>query len=137
MKTFISTYRKLALILLIPAAILFSSFDTVVGPLVNFDKITHDFGTFKQGQVVETTFTFKNTGDRDLVITQVEVPCGCTIPNYTADPIAAGETGEIKVRFNSLERPGEFRKTVKVNTNCGRPDEVPLLMIKGYAEPMR
>lgn len=137
MRTISKPFQKLILALLLPAALLFSSYDTVLGPLCNFDKLTHDFGSFKEGQVVETTFTLKNTGDKDLIITSVEQPCGCTIPSWTQEPIPVGSSGQIKVRYNSADRPGPFRKTLRVYTNCGRPDEVPLLMIKGTAQPKK
>ena len=41
---------------------------------------THDFGEIAQGDKVEHTFRFRNTGNEPLVITNVQVTCGCTTP---------------------------------------------------------
>ena len=41
---------------------------TADGPVVTFDKLSHDFGTINEGDVVETVFTLTNTGTSDLII---------------------------------------------------------------------
>ena len=41
---------------------------TADGPAVTFDKLSHDFGTINEGDVVETVFTLTNTGTSDLII---------------------------------------------------------------------
>ena len=35
---------------------------------MTFNKTVHDFGTIKEGETVQTTFTFTNTGKSDLII---------------------------------------------------------------------
>ena len=35
---------------------------------MTFDKTSHDFGTIQEGETVQTTFTFTNTGQSDLII---------------------------------------------------------------------
>ena len=41
---------------------------TADGPVMTFDKLSHDFGTINEGEVVETVFTLTNTGTSDLII---------------------------------------------------------------------
>ena len=41
---------------------------------MTFDKVSHDFGTIEEGDTVQTTFTFTNTGKADLLIVDVEIP---------------------------------------------------------------
>ena len=85
-------------------------------PVIEFDEIEHDFGKIKPGTAVETVFTFKNTGDAPLIITNASSSCGCTIPEKPENPIAPGEKGEIKVSFNGSGKD-LVTKTVTINAN--------------------
>ncbi len=82
-----------------------------------FDKEFHDFGDIQEGKTVNTTFEFTNTGDVPLVITSANGSCGCTVPDWPRSPIAPGETGSIKVSFNSTGRSGKNDKTVTIEAN--------------------
>ena len=75
-------------------------------PIIAFEEKLHDFGTIKDGDVVEHIFTFVNDGEAPLIISDAKATCGCTVPEWPRQPIAVGETGEIKVRFNSKNKPG-------------------------------
>ena len=46
------------------------------GPVITWEKKTHDFGDIYQGDKVEHTFYFTNTGNEPLIITNVQVSCG-------------------------------------------------------------
>ena len=50
------------------------------GPAITWEKSVYDFGDVVQGDKVEHTFKFKNTGNESLIITNVQVTCGCTTP---------------------------------------------------------
>ncbi len=84
---------------------------------LTFDRNMHDFGVITQGDVVETTFTFKNTGKSELIITNATSTCGCTVPEWPKEPIAVGGEGEIKVKFNSAGKSNKVTKTVTLTTN--------------------
>jgi len=86
-------------------------------PTIEFTKEEHDFGTITDGDIVEHTFKFKNTGDAPLIISNAKATCGCTVPNWPKDPIPVGEEGEILVRFNSRNKPGNQNKTVTITAN--------------------
>ena len=89
----------------------------------------YDFGKVTEGEVVEYSYRFKNTGDKPLVVTNVSASCGCTVPEKPEEPIKPGEIGFIKVKFNSEGHPGEAHKTVRVSSNANPPfDE---LLLKG------
>lgn len=89
-----------------------------VGPIIQWDNPSHDFGDMVQGERVETTFKFTNTGNAPLVITNVEVTCGCTTPKgWPRDPIQPGAKGELTVAFNSVGKYGRQNKVVKVISN--------------------
>jgi hypothetical protein len=81
---------------------------------------THiDLGKVTEGQVVEVSWPFKNTGNKTLIIESVHPGCGCTVPdNKPLEPIAPGEKGVIKANFNSAgQHIGQNTKTVTVTAN--------------------
>lgn len=85
---------------------------------IQFDEMAYDFGTVTDGELVNKTFKFTNTGDKDLVLINVKGSCGCTVPDeWPKEPIAPGESGEIKVTFNSANRVGNVQKSVRVEAN--------------------
>ena len=76
---------------------------------IKFDKTTHDFGKFSENSpVVSCTFTFTNIGDAPLVIHQAVASCGCTVPEYTKEPIMPGKKGTIKVTYQRQNRDGKI-----------------------------
>lgn len=77
---------------------------TTSGPEITFSETEYQFGDIHQGDKVEHVFAFENTGTEPLIITNVQTTCGCTAPNWPRDPIAPGQSGEIKVVFNVLAK---------------------------------
>ena len=94
----------------------------------------HDFDRFDEGDVVTTTFTFTNTGDAPVTLTEVRPSCGCTTPSYPTGAIAPGASGEIVVAYQSEGRPGPFEKHVTVVARGAEP-EVTTLTIVGDVVP--
>jgi hypothetical protein len=82
-----------------------------------FAEEAFDFGEITQGEKVEHTFKFKNTGENDLVIVSAKGSCGCTIPKWPKEPIAPGAEGEMFVIFNSDGKNGKQHKKVSVIAN--------------------
>jgi len=103
-------------------------------PVMTFDKTEHDFGTISEGDVVETDFTFTNTGQTDLVITDAKGSCGCTVPEYPKNtPIKPGESATITVKFDSSNRPNMQSKTVTIISNTQKAREQ--IKIKTFVTP--
>ena len=93
------------------------------GPVISWEKKSHDFGNIMQGDKVEHTFHFTNTGNEPLIITNVQVSCGCTVPKgWPRDPIPPGGTGQITVSFNSAGKIGMQNKPVILVTNAVNPE---------------
>lgn len=90
----------------------------VDGPVLTLDKSSHDFGTITQGDVVEKIFTFTNTGNQPLIITNVQTSCGCTQPEWPRNPIMPGAKGEIKVGFNSAGKMNRQDKKLPIISNA-------------------
>lgn len=89
------------------------------GAEIKFDKLTHDFGKFSESSPkVSCVFTYTNVGDSPLIINQAMASCGCTVPEYTKQPVMPGQKGEIKVTYNGTGRfPGHFKKSITIRTN--------------------
>ena len=86
-------------------------------PVATFAKVEHDFGTIKEGQVVEYTYTVKNTGEAPLIIQNAQPSCGCTAPDWTKTPIPVGGTGFVKASFDSNGKPNIQNKSITVTAN--------------------
>jgi hypothetical protein len=86
-------------------------------PAMEFATMDHDFGTITEGQVVEHTYSFKNTGEGPLIIQGAQGSCGCTVPDWSKEPIPVGGTGFVKAKFDSNGKPNIQNKTVTVTAN--------------------
>ncbi len=102
-------------------------------PVMTFAETEHDFGTINEGDVVEHKFTFTNTGKAPLVIVNAKGSCGCTVPEWTKEPIAPGDSGEMLVKFNSNGKPNQQTKQVTITTNTEAGKEI--LKIKALVTP--
>jgi hypothetical protein len=89
----------------------------------------YNFGKVTDGEKVEYSFRFKNTGKNPLIVSNATASCGCTVPEKPDEPIKPGETGFIKVVFNSQGRVGNVHKEVTVTSNAY--PAFPVLELKG------
>ena len=94
----------------------------IIDSVYNFNKVT-------EGEIVEYNFRFKNTGPKPLIVSNASASCGCTVPEKPEKPIAVGDTGFIKVKFNSDHRVGMAHKTVTISSNA--EPAFPELLLKG------
>jgi hypothetical protein len=86
-----------------------------------FDTLSHDFGTIIEGERVLCYFEYENTGEGDLVITEVETTCGCTTSDWKKEPLKPGERAHLQVAFDTHGRSGAQLKPVAVKTNATVP----------------
>lgn len=84
---------------------------------IAFEKASYDFGTIYEGEKVTYSFIYTNIGKADLQLSSVATTCGCTASEYTTDPIKPGETGKIRITFNSANRLGMQHKKVIIRAN--------------------
>lgn len=101
--------------------------------LISFDSSEYDFGTVTEGAVIETVFKVTNSGKTDLVITDAQVTCGCTVPVWPKKPIKPGETEDIKVKFNTSGKQNRQQKNITLITNTETGREI--LTLKGMVTP--
>ncbi len=79
-----------------------------------------DFGKIKKGDLVEHTYEVTNTGKNPLIISNVQPTCGCTVPDFTKDPILPGKKGKITLKFDSSNFDGVVHKAAQVYANVAK-----------------
>ena len=85
---------------------------------IHFKNSKFNFGIVKQGKVVKIEYYFENTGKAPLIISNIEVSCGCTIADFPHYPIKRGETGMILLTFNTKEKFDRQDRMVDVISNA-------------------
>jgi hypothetical protein len=102
--------------------IFFTLFSPVMGqfnakPILSVEKTTQNFGTIPEGTVVTQVYTFTNTGDAPLQLTEAEASCGCTVPAWPREAIAPGETASLTVVFDATNKRGKRQQRVTITAN--------------------
>ena len=85
---------------------------------IKFKDTKYNFHWVKQGKVVKIEYFFENTGKDPLIISNIEVTCGCTIADFPHYPIRHGESGMILLTFNTKEKYDKQDRTVEVISNA-------------------
>jgi hypothetical protein len=106
-----------------------------VGPKtdIQFAEMEHDFGVIDQNTTNPKVFTFTNTGSEPLIISNAKGSCGCTVPDYPREPIAPGETGDIKVVYSPGNQANQQTKSITITANTEPATTV--LRIKANVTP--
>jgi hypothetical protein len=133
--------KKISLILIISACATVSfaqlltmvaspsaQWNMMVAPTFSWTLTAYDFGKIPLNKPVTHEFKFTNTGNAPLVISSVQASCGCTVTEYSKDPIGPGAEGFVKATYNAA-KVGVFTKTVTINANA--EESVVQLTIKG------
>jgi hypothetical protein len=134
-----------AVIVLVLAAVLFavalaSGRDSYVpeftgGPRAQLSQTAFDYGNVKNNSTVETVFTIKNVGDRQLYFKRepvVAVVKGCCPPQAQIDrsELMPGESAEVRLAFSmheGMDGPHDFRVKVLSNDIIEPEQEVTVL----------
>ena len=88
------------------------------GPVISWEKTSHNFGKIKKEDgIITCRFTFVNIGDEPLLLEKVKSTCGCTTSNYTKDQVLPKAKGFVEIAFDSSNQSGEFLKTITIITN--------------------
>ena len=99
---------------------------------ISFAKTEHNCGTITQGDNGSCEFEFTNTGTEALTLTQVKASCGCTVPEWSKEPVLPGAKGKIVVKYNT-NNIGVFHKIINVYSNAKTNHIV--LTISGDVKP--
>ncbi len=99
-----------------------------VADVAKFTAEAIDLGKIKVGNPIPAVFTVTNISKDPLIIEQANPTCGCTISNYTKEPIAPGKTGTINATYNAAGI-SHFDKTLTVK--FAGVDEIKQIKISG------
>lgn len=99
------------------------------GPQITIDKEVHDYGTIEKGADPFCYFEVTNSGTEPLVISNAKGSCGCTVPEWSREPVMPGKTTKIKVRYDT-KRVGPINKSVTLTSNAVN-DPTMVIRIKG------
>lgn len=73
----------------------------------------------EEGGEARVEFVFRNAGPRDIVVTDVESSCGCTVAERPVEPVRPGEIGRIAVVYRSGRAQGEQSQVITLRTSEG------------------
>lgn len=93
--------------------------------------VEHDFGVLQHHKPSTHEFRFRNTSGEPLTVDNVRVSCGCTVPDWSYEPVAPDSVGIISVEYDARDI-GYFYKKLKVYLHGQRKPE--LLVIEGEVE---
>ena len=96
---------------------------TTNGPAITFEFEDRDFGEIWDFQPVTTTFPFRNTGNKILVLKQLKAGCGCTVPVADKTVLKPGESGTITVTFDPKGKSNKEDKKVTIISNATNDPE--------------
>ncbi|MES2701654.1 MAG: DUF1573 domain-containing protein [Bacteroidota bacterium] len=85
---------------------------------MQFYETKFDFGKVPEGKTVKHAFRFKNTGNSPLMISKTDVSCGCTVTDFSEEPVAPDADGEVTVQFNTAGKSGIQKKNIIVHSNA-------------------
>ncbi|MBO2008765.1 DUF1573 domain-containing protein [Hymenobacter negativus] len=97
---------------------------------IAWEKTAHQFGDIKQGVPVTATFKFTNKSKTPVLLADVHGSCGCTVPQWSKEPVLPGKSSIITATFNAANA-GPFTKTVTVATNVDDISGPQVLTLQG------
>ncbi len=102
------------------------------GPRMKFDSAVYDFGKVVASEDVKHTFYFTNTGAQDLIVTNAQGICGCTVVGDWTHRAKPGESGAIPFVFRTGNYNVPVVKFLTVTCNDRtQPGGVFMLQLKG------
>ena len=102
------------------------------GPQITFEKEVHDYGKIPQGADGTVEFTFTNTGNAPLILSNAKGSCSCTVPQWPKEPISPGKSAKLVVKYDT-KRVGAINKSVTITSNASN-EPTKVIRIKGYVE---
>jgi hypothetical protein len=87
------------------------------GALIYLPETQHDFGKVNEGEILSYNFTFENKGTQPLLINDIRTSCGCTAAVVSDKTLQPGQSGSVKVDFDTKNRQGKMSRTVTLISN--------------------
>lgn len=96
----------------------YNLFDSVLlkKPKLSIIDNTKDFGIINKNDPGIVYFKFSNTGYSDLIISNIETKCGCTITDWNKKPIKPNQVDSIRIEYDT-NIIGPFNKPISIYSN--------------------
>jgi hypothetical protein len=104
-------------------------------PKIEFNDVVYDFGSTDRVQKVRGMFTYWNSGDAELRLTNIRTSCSCT--HALAEPVnlLPGESGTLDFSINIGPSVGDIREHVYVASNDPK-NPVVALALRLHVKPL-
>ena len=89
-----------------------------------FSEEMHNFGSLQSGEIVIYTFEFKNNGNSNLIINNIDSDCGCVKAEFSQKPVPPGASGRIEIEFDSSGLWGKQFKSIEIHANTEKPKQL-------------
>ena len=99
---------------------------------IKFSKDLHEFGNVEVNSENKYSFSFINSGNEPLKISNAKGSCGCTVPNWPKEPILPGNSGEIEVIFKPSKGQAGSTQTKTVTVIGNTSPENTILKITAF-----
>jgi hypothetical protein len=130
--------KKIVLLIAVLSSISFASVaqstDSTNVAEISFVSTEIDYGMIEKGAEGTKIVEFTNIGKLPLVLSNVSPSCGCTVAEWTKDPVKPGEKGSITIKYNT-NLVGPFHKSVRVFSNSKVSPT--MIIIKGEVKPSK
>jgi len=103
-------------------------------PQIRLETPTYSFDTLLAGEQVYYRYVFRNTGNEPLELGFVSSSCDCASPEWPHRTIGPGDTGTIRIAFNSTGKTGGIDKHFTLYDNLRQP--LGRVFLKGYVKPV-
>lgn len=94
--------------------------ELAAAPQLKIAETSLDLGRIRQGNLVSREIMIINTGKHDLTLKSLQPNCSCVTASASSDVLKAGESGNIKVIFDSRDRKSSQNKAVTIYSNDPR-----------------
>lgn len=87
------------------------------GAVLGFETAKIDLGKVSKHEPKIIKFVYSNTGTKPLLITNVDVSCGCIVPEWSKQPLLPDRQDAITVRFDPRTKQGYTLLSLYVKSN--------------------
>ena len=99
------------------------------GAEITFSTTNYDMGTVEIGEVLRFSFYFTNTGASTLIVSNIDVTCGCTTAGAWTRQVAPGQSGSILIQLRTAGfAAAPTVKRIFVSSNDKTRPSIPLLI---------
>lgn len=88
---------------------------------IKFKSEIINIGTIDGSTNANQDFSFSNTGNAPLTITEAKGNCHCVQAKWPDKAVQPGDSSVISVSFDPVGVSGLFQRTIMVNSNATRP----------------